>query len=239
MLTVKNVLIKILVIEDDRHIAELVSVNLEDDLTEVTCCYEGNEGFLEATNKEYDLIVLDLMLPGKKGMDICRDLRASSIYTPILILTSKNDEIDKILGLESGADDYITKPFSIREFQARVKAILRRSRLDSKEEKAPDFPEKHSKDLCINQEMRKVELKGLRLSLTPKEFDLLCLLADNAGKTFSRAQLLHKIWGYEFEGYEHTVNSHINRLRTKLEEDPGNPEYILTTWGIGYRFTEE
>lgn len=230
---------QILVIEDDRHIAELVSVNLQDDLTEVTCCHDGNEGFLEATNKDYDLIVLDLMLPGKKGMDICRELRASNIYTPILILTSKNDEIDKILGLETGADDYITKPFSVREFQARVKAILRRSKLDSKNETTTSLPEIHSKDLVINQEMRKVELRGKRLSLTPKEFELLCLLANNAGRTFSRAQLLHKIWGYEFEGYEHTVNSHINRLRTKLEKEPGNPEYILTTWGIGYRFTED
>lgn len=230
---------EILVIEDDRHIAELVAVNLEDDLTSVHCCYDGNEGYLEATNTEYDLIVLDLMLPGKKGMDICRELRASSIYTPILILTSKNDEIDKILGLETGADDYITKPFSVREFQARVKAILRRSKLDSKNESTANLPKIHSKELVINQEMRKVELAGERLSLTPKEFELLCLLANNAGKTFSRAQLLHKIWGYEFEGYEHTVNSHINRLRTKLEKEPGNPEYILTTWGIGYRFTEE
>lgn len=229
---------RILVIEDDRHIAELVAVNLEDDLTQVHCCHDGDEGFSKATNNVYDLIVLDLMLPGKKGMDICRELRAAKIYTPILILTSKNDEIDKILGLEIGADDYITKPFSVREFQARVKAILRRSKLDSADT-VTNLPEIHFKDLVINQEMRKVELKSQRLSLTPKEFDLLCLLAANAGKTFTRAQLLHRIWGYEFEGYEHTVNSHINRLRTKLEKEPGNPQYILTTWGIGYRFTEE
>lgn len=229
----------ILVIEDDKNIAELVAINLQDDLTSVSCCYDGNEGFLKATEKEHDLIILDLMLPGKKGMDICRELRAEKVNTPILILTSKNDEIDKILGLETGADDYMTKPFSIRELQARVKAILRRSKLDSRPVARKELPEIRIKDLSIDQEMRKVELKGQRLSLTPKEFDLLCLLAANPGKTYSRAQLLHQIWGYEFEGYEHTVNSHINRLRAKLEKDPGKPEYILTTWGIGYRFTED
>ena len=229
----------ILVVEDDKHIAELISVNLKDDLTEVHCSYNGNEGYLEATNSDYDLIILDLMLPGKKGMDICRDLRASNINTPVLMLTSKSDEIDKILGLESGADDYITKPFSIREFQARVKAILRRRQLDAEQEQDTQKPEVFVKDLYIQQEMRKVELDGERINLTPKEFELLCLLANNPGKTYSRAELLHKIWGYEFEGYEHTVNSHINRLRGKLEKDASDPEYILTTWGVGYRFTED
>lgn len=228
----------ILVIEDDRHIAELVSINLEDDQTTVQCCYDGTEGFIEATKKEFDLIILDLMLPGKKGMEICRDLRASNIITPILILTSKSDEIDKILGLETGADDYITKPFSIREFQARVKAILRRAKLDAEQTDIIEMAELRIKKLIINQELRKVEHNDQRLNLTPKEFELLSLMANNPGKTYSRAQLLHKIWGYEFEGYEHTVNSHINRLRAKLEKDAGNPEYILTTWGVGYRFTE-
>ncbi len=228
----------ILVIEDDRHIAELISINLEDDLTSVECCFNGTEGFIEATKKEYDLIILDLMLPGKKGMEICRDLRGSNIITPILILTSKSDEIDKILGLETGADDYITKPFSVREFQARVKAILRRAKLDSEQTEMNILPELRIKRLIINQELRKVEHNNQRLNLTPKEFELLSLMANNPGKTYSRAQLLHKIWGYDFEGYEHTVNSHINRLRAKLEKDAGKPEYILTTWGIGYRFTE-
>ncbi|MFC4720727.1 winged helix-turn-helix domain-containing protein [Geojedonia litorea] len=228
----------ILVIEDDRHIAELISINLEDDQTQVQLCYNGTEGFLEATKKEFDLIILDLMLPGKKGMDICRDLRASKVITPILMLTSKSDEIDKILGLETGADDYITKPFSIREFQARVKAIVRRSKLDSEQLEAATLPELRIKSLIINQDLRKVEHNNERLNLTPKEFELLSLMANNPGKTYSRAQLLHKIWGYEFEGYEHTVNSHINRLRAKIEKDAGNPEYILTTWGVGYRFTE-
>lgn len=228
----------VLVIEDDRHIAELISINLEDDLTTVQCCHNGTEGFIEAAKNEYDLIILDLMLPGKKGMDICRELRASKIITPILMLTSKSDEIDKILGLETGADDYITKPFSVREFQARVKAILRRSKFDADQTNNNVMPELHIKKLIINQEMRKVEYNNQRLNLTPKEFELLSLLANNPGKTYSRAQLLHKIWGYDFEGYEHTVNSHINRLRAKIETDAGNPEYILTTWGVGYRFTE-
>jgi len=228
----------ILVIEDDQHIAELISVNLEDDLTKVHCCSNGAEGFIEATKNNYDLIILDLMLPGKKGMDICRDLRANNTIIPILMLTSKSDEIDKILGLEMGADDYITKPFSVREFQARVKAILRRSKLDAERSNPIKGPELRFQELIINQELRKVENNSQRLNLTPKEFELLSLMANNPGKTYSRAQLLHKIWGYEFEGYEHTVNSHINRLRAKIEKDAGNPEYILTTWGVGYRFTE-
>lgn len=232
-------MVKILVVEDDVHIAELVTINLQDDQTTLKCCYHGNEGFIEASKNEYDLIILDLMLPGKKGIDICRELRASNINTPILMLTSKSDEIDKILGLETGADDYMTKPFSIRELQARVKAILRRRSLDTTTTKnTNDLPVLTHKDLVITQELRKVELNGERLNLTPKEFELLCLLSNNIGKTYSRAQLLHLIWGYEFEGYEHTVNSHINRLRAKIEKDPGNPEYILTTWGVGYRFSE-
>ena len=228
----------ILVIEDDKHIAELIAINLEDDLTKVHCCHNGTEGFIEATNNAYDLIILDLMLPGKKGMDICRDLRTNNSSIPILMLTSKSDEIDKILGLEMGADDYITKPFSVREFQARVKAILRRSKLDAERSNPIIAPELRFHKLIINQELRKVENNSQRLNLTPKEFELLSLMANNPGKTYSRAQLLHKIWGYDFEGYEHTVNSHINRLRAKIEKDAGNPEYILTTWGIGYRFTE-
>ncbi|WP_179333923.1 response regulator transcription factor [Winogradskyella costae] len=234
-------MVQILVVEDDVHIAELVTINLEDDQTSVKSCYNGNEGFLEASTNAYDLVILDLMLPGKKGLDICRELRASKVNTPILMLTSKSDEIDKILGLETGADDYMTKPFSVRELQARVKAIIRRQSFDTistTSEEDLDLPVLTRKDLVVNQEMRKVELQGERLNLTPKEFELLCLLANNVGKTYSRAQLLHRIWGYEFEGYEHTVNSHINRLRAKIEQDPGNPEYILTTWGVGYRFSE-
>ena len=234
-------MVQILVVEDDVHIAELVTINLEDDQTSVKSCYNGNEGFLEASTNAYDLVILDLMLPGKKGLDICRELRASKVNTPILMLTSKSDEIDKILGLETGADDYMTKPFSVRELQARVKAIIRRQSFDAistTSEEDLNLPVLTRKDLVVNQEMRKVELQGERLNLTPKEFELLCLLANNVGKTYSRAQLLHRIWGYEFEGYEHTVNSHINRLRAKIEQDPGNPEYILTTWGVGYRFSE-
>jgi len=230
----------ILVIEDDKNIAELVTINLQDDLTVVNCVYDGTEGYVEASKADYDLIILDLMLPGKKGMDICRDLRLNKINTPILMLTSKSDEIDKILGLESGADDYITKPFSVRELQARVRAVLRRTQSDTSSETLNTNSKKlHAKNLKIDSDLRKVELQGERISLTPKEFELLSLLAFNPGKTYSRAQLLHTIWGYEFEGYEHTVNSHINRLRSKLEKDPGNPEYILTSWGVGYRFTEE
>ena len=160
-------MVKILVVEDDVHIAELVTINLKDDQTTLKCCYNGNEGFIEASKNEYDLIILDLMLPGKKGLDICRELRASNINTPILMLTSKSDEIDKILGLETGADDYMTKPFSIRELQARVKAILRRRSLDTTPIKETnDLPVLTLKDLVITQDLRKVELNGERLNLT-------------------------------------------------------------------------
>jgi len=230
---------EILVIEDDRHISELIKINLADDGTNVSVLFDGNDGFLEASSQEYDLIILDLMLPGMKGMDICRELRANRITTPILMLTSKSDEIDKILGLETGADDYMTKPFSVRELQARVKAILRRQKIEQETNTGEDKPPIRVKDLFVDQAKRKVELKGERLKLTPKEFDLVCLLAENTGKTYSRTQLLSQVWGHEYAGYEHTVNSHINRLRAKLETDPNNPEYILTTWGVGYRFTDE
>lgn len=154
------------------------------------------------------------------------------------MLTSKSEEIDKVLGLEIGADDYITKPFSVRELIARVKAVLRRVELSKQPmEEDMDFKIKNG-DLFINVGMRIVEVGGKRIELSPKEFDLLVLLASNPGKTFTRMSLLNRVWGYEFEGFEHTVNSHINRLRTKIEANLNHPEYILTTWGVGYKFRE-
>lgn len=229
---------KVLLIEDDVHIKELLEIHLKDLGCQLNAYIDGKEGYMMAMNEPFDLIVLDVMLPNKDGLEICRDLRANNIHTPILMLTARSEEIDKILGLETGADDYLTKPFSVREFIARVKAIFRRVKMlqgkDENEEKLIEYGE-----LMMNLSKRKVVISENRVDLTPKEFDLLYLLASNPGKSFSRDRLLGLVWGYEFEGYEHTVNSHINRLRAKIEKDLSNPEYILTTWGVGYRFNDE
>jgi two-component system, OmpR family, alkaline phosphatase synthesis response regulator PhoP len=228
---------KVLIIEDDSEIANLVEIHLKDQNCEVTKREDGKSGLDLAINNFYDLIVLDIMLPELDGFEVCKEIRKKDIHTPILMLTSKSEEMDKVLGLEFGADDYLTKPFSIREFIARVKAILRRVENLSKDDnptKSLNFDE-----LTVEIENRKVLLNGERVELTPKEFDLLLLMASHPGRSYSREQLLNQIWGYQFSGYDHTVNSHINRLRTKIEKDISNPKYILTTWGIGYRFNDE
>jgi len=228
---------KVLIIEDDSEIANLVEIHLKDQNCEVTKREDGKSGLDLAINNFYDLIVLDIMLPELDGFEVCKEIRKKDIHTPILMLTSKSEEMDKVLGLEFGADDYLTKPFSIREFIARVKAILRRVENLSKDDnptKSLNFDE-----LTVEIENRKVLLNDERVELTPKEFDLLLLMASHPGRSYSREQLLNQIWGYQFSGYDHTVNSHINRLRTKIEKDISNPKYILTTWGIGYRFNDE
>jgi two-component system alkaline phosphatase synthesis response regulator PhoP len=228
---------EVIIIEDETSIADLLKLHLQDMECDVYCFSNGKEGYQYALKNRFDLMILDINLPGMNGLDICRNLRSEKITGPILMLTARTEEIDKVLGLETGADDYITKPFSIREFLARVKAIFRRVEIDRVEQseslKAIEF-----KSLNIDRKKRKVELKGTRVELTPKEFDLLFMLANNPGVTFSRKDLLSKVWGYDFEGYEHTVNSHINRLRAKIEKDPNNPEFVLTTWGVGYRFAD-
>lgn len=229
---------KVLLIEDDPNISELVSIHLKDLHCLVDVVANGTEGFNKACTGNYDLIVLDIMLPGMDGLEVCRLLRAEKIDTHILMLTAKSEEIDKVLGLETGADDYLTKPFSLREFIARVKAILRRVR------KQPGNTEKsaavlHFEQIIIDSHKRKVTLDHSNVELTPKEFDLLYLLAEKPGKVYSRTDLLNQVWGYNFNGYEHTVNSHINRLRAKIEPDINEPKYILTSWGIGYKFNDE
>jgi DNA-binding response OmpR family regulator len=229
---------KVLMIEDDLSIIELVTIHLKDIYCEITTAHKGIEGLNLAINNKYDLIILDVMLPEMDGIEICKRLRAASIFTPIVMLTARSEEIDKIIGLETGADDYLTKPFSIREFIARVKAILRRSEMANTEKEILNEIFEFG-NLKIDPIKRKVVLEGLKVDLTPKEFDLLYLFMSNPGKSFSRENLLNIVWGYEFSGYEHTVNSHINRLRTKIETEITNPKYILTTWGIGYRFTDE
>jgi DNA-binding response OmpR family regulator len=229
---------KILMIEDDISIVGLVAIHLKDIYCDLTKSHNGQEGLQLALNNKYDLIILDVMLPEIDGIEICKRIRANKNFTPILMLTARNEEIDKIIGLETGADDYLTKPFSIREFIARVKALLRRAEMVKTETTTTQETIRYQK-LIIDPIKRKVTRNDEKIELTPKEFDLLYLFMSNPGKSYSRENLLNLVWGYEFSGYEHTVNSHINRLRTKIEADITAPKYILTTWGIGYRFTDE
>ncbi len=231
---------KVLIIEDDQQIVELLEIHLQDMDCQLAKAYDGQKGLELALAESHDLIILDLMLPSMDGLEICRRLRGKEVNSPILMLTAKAEEIDKIIGLEMGADDYMTKPFSVRELLARVKAIFRRTDRFS-EKKSLTSNSNHIKagDLTIDNDKRKVTIQDKRIDLSPKEFELLNLMASNPGKSYSRTQLLNLIWGYEFEGYEHTVNSHINRLRNKIEPDIQTPIYILTTWGVGYRFSED
>ncbi|MEO0468665.1 MAG: response regulator transcription factor [Bacteroidota bacterium] len=231
---------RVLVVEDDRNIVDLLEIHLKDLDCELDKAYDGATGYDLAGNQQYDLIILDLMIPKMDGLEICRRVRAKEIHTPIMMLTAKSEEIDKVLGLEMGADDYLTKPFSVREFIARVKAIFRREEILKQSRKEPNGEQElRFGELCIDIGKRKVTLNDKRVELSPKEFDLLSLLASQPGKSFDRAKLLNLVWGYDFTGYEHTVNSHINRLRSKIEPDLQNPMYILTTWGVGYRFNED
>ncbi len=229
---------KILVIEDNKDLARLLELHLRDHSYDVDLAFDGNAGWTQITSQSYDLIILDIMLPGIDGFEICRRLRSQPAYTPILMLTSKSAELDRVLGLEIGADDYVTKPFSIRELMARVKAIFRRIdelRSDPQQDKPSLI---RTADLVIDPQRRTVKLKDRNIELTAKEFDLLLHFASNAGRVFTRSQLLDAVWGYGHDGYEHTVNSHINRLRAKIEANPAQPGYILTVWGVGYKFAE-
>jgi len=229
----------VLVVEDDRDIIELLQIHLGDLNCDIKAIEDGNEGLETALTESFDLIILDVMLPGMEGTEICRRIRGKEITTPVLMLTAKSEEFDKVLGLEMGADDYITKPFSIREFIARIKALLRRAERTNPAEAGNTGPVYTYGDLAIDLDKRRVTSAGTRIDLSPKEFDLLSVLAANPGKSYDRSKLLSLIWGYDFDGYEHTVNSHINRLRTKIEPDPAKPTYILTNWGVGYRFNED
>ncbi len=230
---------KVLIIEDDREIAAVVALNLSDLGLEPVHAYNGREGLRLARKDFYDLIILDLMLPEMDGMSVCSEIRRDDPHTPIMMLTAKSEEIDRVLGLELGADDYLTKPFSIRELTARVKALLRRSRINRSEE-TKDLPSELYRicDLEVDLTKHRANLKREPLDLTIKEFELLSVFIRNPGRAYSRAELLRLVWGYDFEGYEHTVNTHINRLRNKIEEDPGHPKYLQTVWGLGYRFAE-
>lgn len=225
----------ILLVEDDPEIAKLLQLHYKEPNYLLTATASGQEGLEKALNGNFDLIILDLTLPDMDGMEICKAIRDHQISSAILMLTSKSEEIDKVLALELGADDYVTKPFGIRELMARSKALIRRSERVP-QAMAETTKEITVKDLMIDRNLRKASLKGTRLELTPKEFDLLVLLASNPGKAFTRQELLEQVWGYTISGYEHTVTAHVNRLRIKIEADLDQPEYILTSWGIGYRF---
>ncbi|MEP1034902.1 response regulator transcription factor [Ekhidna sp.] len=228
---------KVLIIEDDLEIINLLEIHLNDLSCDVLKAMDGGVGLEMAKNENPDLIILDIALPVMDGIEVCQKIRMNQT-TPIIMLTAKSEEIDRVLGLEVGADDYIIKPFSVREFIARVKAIFRRTKL-IKESIANGTARLGFDGLTIDIEKRKVEVNNERIELSPKEFELLTLMASHPGKSYTRSDLLKIIWGYDFEGYEHTVNSHINRLRAKIESDMTKPKYILTTWGVGYKFSEE
>jgi len=230
---------KALIIEDDFDIANLVKINLSDDDWECDIAGDGLSGIEYVLSNNYDIIILDMMLPKLNGLDVCQRLRKNHILTPILMLTSCSEEDDKVTSFNAGADDYITKPFSGPELVARVTAHIRRYR----PEKEPSFINSKKifafEGLCLDTENHKVMLEGKEIEITVKEFDLLSLFMKNPGRTYSRTELLDLVWGASYSGYEHTVNSHINRLRMKIEENHAKPKYILTVWGVGYKFNNQ
>jgi len=225
---------RVLIVEDDAHIAELMRMHLEDEGFEVAHASGGRRGLQLLETQHWDAVVLDIMLPGLDGLEICRRARAMPRYTPIIITSARGSEVQRIVGLEIGADDYLAKPFSMLELVARLKALLRR--VDVLSRPADDSLGTVSiGELTIAPLAREVKLRGKPLSFTPREFDLLYFLARHPGKVFSRMELLNQVWGYEHSGYEHTVNTHINRVRAKIEDDPTQPKRILTVWGRGYK----
>ena len=228
----------ILIIEDDREIAALVQMHLQDQGFDVVHAADGTRGLKLALEGAFDLVILDLMLPGVDGLEICRRLRGAEQGSSILMLTARAEEMDKVLGLNLGADDYLTKPFSVRELVARVKAILRRTGAAGDAGASAGSETLAYPGLSVNLGKRRVTLNDKPVELTAKEFDLLAFFARQPGVPFTREQLLDRVWGYSFTGYEHTVNSHINRLRAKIEADPSHPRFIITVWGFGYRFAD-
>ena len=224
---------KVLVVDDEKLIVKGLRFSLEQDDMEVDCAYDGEEAIDMAKRKEYDIILLDVMLPKYDGFEVCRQIRDFS-DVPIIMLSAKGEDMDKILGLEYGADDYITKPFNILEVKARMKAVMRRT--GRKGGNPSTGKELVKGDLRIDCESRRVFSKDKELNLTAKEFDLLELLANNPNKVYSRESLLNIVWGYEYPGDARTVDVHIRRLREKIEVNPSDPKYVYTKWGVGYYF---
>ena len=230
---------KILVVDDEAPILELVRFNLEKEGFSVITASDGEDGLRRARSEAPDLVILDLMLPGIDGIEVCQQIRRET-NVPVLMLTAKSEEFDRVLGLSVGADDYVTKPFSPRELVARVKAQLRRRDMDLEETRARDASGRiHVGDLVIDTSRFEVEVRGVRTELTPKEFELLRVLVANRGKVLTRDFLLEKVWGYEYGGDTRTVDVHVRRLRQKIEEDDSRPTYIQTVHGVGYRFRED
>jgi two-component system OmpR family response regulator len=225
---------RVLIVEDDVDIANVLSLHLRDERYEVVHSADGNEGLRLLEQGNWDALILDLMLPGVDGLEICRRARAMARYTPIIITSARSSEVHRILGLELGADDYLAKPFSVLELVARVKALLRRVDAMAKDSRI-DAGTLQVVGLTIDPLTREAVVDGRRIELTPREFDLLYFFAQHPGKVYSRIDLLNAVWGYQHEGYEHTVNTHINRLRAKIEADPAQPTRILTVWGHGYK----
>ncbi len=228
-----------LVIEDEMDIAALIKLHLQDVCEDVTVTHNGRHGLELALSQPWDLVLLDLQLPGKDGLQICKALRESGSTVPIIMITAKTAEIDRVLGLELGADDYLTKPFSVRELVARAKAIFRRAEMVEQNGHVPQSQQICAGDLTIDLSSRDVMIGGGSVTLTAKEFDLLAHFASHPGVVFTRSQLLDQVWGYGHDGYEHTVNTHINRLRGKIEPDPSSPAMLTTVWGVGYRFGQQ
>ncbi len=229
---------RVLIVEDDLQLAGLLRLHLQDEGYAVTHCADGNAGLAQLEQGGWDALILDLMLPGVDGLEICRQARAMARYTPIIITSARSSEMHRVLGLELGADDYLAKPFSMLELAARVKALLRR--VDALEKNMRTVAGKiELNGLSLDPVTRQAEVDGKYLELTPREFDLLYFFVKNPGKVFSRMDLLNQVWGYKHDGYEHTVNTHINRLRAKVEVDPAEPSRILTVWGLGYRFSPD
>ena len=229
----------VLIIEDNPAIAELVSMQVSDLGMAPVLASRGDDGLARFRQGGIDLVVLDLMLPGLDGLAVCREIRTAADYVPVLMLTAKSTELDRVLGLEMGADDYLTKPFSVAELGARIKALFRRvDALSARATAAPQSLEIEVDGLRIDPLRRRVFVHNAEVELTAREFDLLWHFASHRGRVFSRAQLLDAVWGYNHQGYEHTVNTHINRLRNKIETDPAEPRYVQTVWGVGYRFQD-
>jgi DNA-binding response OmpR family regulator len=226
---------RVLVVDDEATLVDTIRYNLRREGYEVQVAGDGNEALRLARAATPDLVVLDLMLPGLDGLEVCRQLRRDSTV-PILMLTAKDDEVDKIVGLEVGADDYMTKPFSMRELLARVRAMLRRSRMVQQAGEADGAQAVRSGDLEVDPLQRRVTLGEKSIQLKPKEFDLLVYLMQQRGRVLTRDQLLEKVWGYTFGGDTRTVDVHIRWLREKIEEDPGTPRRLETVRGVGYRF---
>jgi DNA-binding response OmpR family regulator len=229
---------QLLVIEDDPDIGDLLAINLRDEGYQVTVCRDGALGLTKLKQQHYDLLILDLMLPSVDGLEICRQMRGMEYYQPIIIISAKSTETQRVLGLELGADDYLTKPFSVVELIARVRALFRRAEAIERQAQVK-IGLVEVGELTIDPLSHDVTLAGQLIALTLKEFELLLFFARNPGKAFTRIALLDQVWGYSHDGYEHTVNSHINRLRGKIERDPGKPDYIQTVWGVGYKFVEQ